>query len=56
MNLTDVDDKTIAGADREGVELDDYTAPYIESFFADLDALHVERAEDYPRATEHIAR
>ena len=54
MNLTDVDDKTIAGANREGVELDAYTAPYIESFFADLDALHVERAEVYPRATEHV--
>ena len=55
MNLTDVDDKTIEGAQRAGVSLDDYTAPYIESFFADLDALHVERAERYPRATEHVA-
>ncbi len=54
MNLTDVDDKTIAGADREGVSLDEYTAPYVESFFADLDTLHVERAEVYPRATEHV--
>ena len=55
MNLTDVDDKTIAGANREGVSLDEYTAPYVESFFADLDTLHVERAEVYPRATEHVA-
>jgi cysteinyl-tRNA synthetase len=55
MNLTDVDDKTIEGAQREGVSLDDYTAPYIDSFFADLDALHVERAEEYPRATTHVA-
>ncbi|HMB55544.1 MAG TPA: cysteine--tRNA ligase [Thermoanaerobaculia bacterium] len=54
MNLTDVDDKTIAGANREGVELDDYTAPYVDSFFADLDTLHFERAEVYPRATEHV--
>ena len=54
MNLTDVDDKTIARANQEGVSLDDYTAPYIESFFADLDTLHVERAEVYPRATEHV--
>ena len=55
MNLTDVDDKTILGANREGVSLDAYTAPYVESFFADLDTLHVERAEVYPRATEHVA-
>ncbi len=54
MNLTDVDDKTIRRAAEEGVELDDYTATYIESFFEDLDALHVERAEEYPRATRHI--
>ena len=54
MNLTDVDDKTIRGAQQAGVELDQYTRPYIESFFRDLDALHVERAERYPRATEHV--
>jgi cysteinyl-tRNA synthetase len=54
MNLTDVDDKTIAGANRAGVSLDEYTRPYVESFFADLDTLHVERAEVYPRATEHV--
>jgi cysteinyl-tRNA synthetase len=51
MNLTDVDDKIIRGAQAAGRELDDYTAPFIASFFADLDALHVERAEEYPRAT-----
>ncbi|HUO86742.1 MAG TPA: cysteine--tRNA ligase, partial [Thermoanaerobaculia bacterium] len=55
MNLTDVDDKTIAGANAAGVSLDEFTAPFIESFFADLDTLHVERAEQYPRATEHVA-
>jgi cysteinyl-tRNA synthetase len=54
MNLTDVDDKTIAGANRAGVSLDEYTRPYVESFFADLDTLHVERAEVYPKATEHV--
>src|SRR5579885_1743390 len=32
MNLTDVDDKTIRGANSKGVPLDDYTAPYIASF------------------------
>jgi cysteinyl-tRNA synthetase len=54
MNLTDVDDKTIDGAREKGLALDAYTAPYIESFFADLAALHIERAEHYPRATEHV--
>ncbi|HEV8629303.1 MAG TPA: cysteine--tRNA ligase [Thermoanaerobaculia bacterium] len=54
MNLTDVDDKTIRGAQEAGVSLDEYTAPFIDSFFADLDALHVDRAELYPRATRHV--
>jgi cysteinyl-tRNA synthetase len=48
MNLTDVDDKTIRGANREGIPLRDYTDRYIEAFFEDLDSLGVERAEHYP--------
>ena len=55
MNLTDVDDKTIHGARAAGLSLDDYTAPFIRSFMADVDSLHLERVEHYPRATEHIA-
>jgi cysteinyl-tRNA synthetase len=54
MNLTDVDDKTILGAHKAGVSLDEYTAPFIQSFLRDLDLLHLERAEHFPRATEHI--
>jgi cysteinyl-tRNA synthetase len=54
MNLTDVDDKTIRGAQAAGVSLDEYTEPFIRSFLRDLDALHVERVEHFPRATEHI--
>ncbi len=54
MNITDVDDKTIRGASAAGVSLDDFTQRYIDAFFEDLDALGVERAEIYPRATRHI--
>ena len=54
MNLTDVDDKVIKGAREAGVSLDEFTQPFIDSFFRDLDTLHVERAEEYPRATRHI--
>jgi len=54
MNLTDVDDKTIRGSRAEGVPLHKYTVRYIEAFFEDLDTLGIERAEVYPRATEHI--
>ncbi|HEX6588709.1 MAG TPA: cysteine--tRNA ligase [Longimicrobiales bacterium] len=54
MNLTDVDDKTINGAAREGVPLAEFTAPVIDRFFADLDRLGAARADAYPRATHYI--
>ncbi len=54
MNITDVDDKTIRGARREGVSLGEYTARYKKAFFEDIDTLGIERAEYYPCATEHI--
>jgi cysteinyl-tRNA synthetase len=55
MNLTDVDDKTIRGAGEQGVALDEFTEPYIRSFFDDLRALNVAPADVYPRATRHVA-
>jgi cysteinyl-tRNA synthetase len=54
MNLTDVDDKTIRGANARGVKLDEYTRPFIEAFYADRDRLNILPADHYPRATEHI--
>ena len=54
MNLTDVDDKTIRGANAQGVPLTDYTKTYKDAFFADLKKLNVQPAEVYPAATDHI--
>jgi len=54
MNLTDVDDKTIRGANAANVPLTDYTKTYKDAFFADLKALNVEPAEIYPAATDHV--
>lgn len=54
MNLTDIDDKTIRGANTEGVSLRDYTDRYIAAFFEDIDTLRCERVEYYPRATDFI--
>jgi len=54
MNITDVDDKTIKKSMAEGVSLGDYTERYTRSFFEGLDVLRVERAEIYPRATDHV--
>lgn len=54
MNITDVDDKTIRGASKNGVTLDEYTKPFKEAFFKDLKTLNIEPAEYYPEATDYI--
>jgi len=54
MNLTDIDDKTILGAEQQGVTLDEFTEPFIEGFFDDLKTLNVVPADHYPRATRHL--
>jgi len=54
MNITDVDDKTIRGANAKGVSLEAYTAPFIEAFKNDRDTLDILPADHYPRATEHV--
>ena len=54
MNLTDVDDKTIKGSQREGVSLNEYTTRYKKAFFEDLMQVNIKRAFVYPEATKHI--
>ena len=54
MNLTDIDDKTIRGSMQAGVSLREYTTPFVKAFFEDLDTLGIERAEQYPAATDHV--
>ncbi len=54
MNLTDVDDKTIAGAAREGKNFNDFTATYIQAFQEDLKTLNILPPTIQPRATREI--
>lgn len=54
MNLTDVDDKTIAGAIREKEKLEDFTRKYIQAFQEDLKTLHILPPNKMPRATHEI--
>src|SRR5438445_1072567 len=58
MNLTDVDDKTIRGAREANVSLEEYTKPFKQAFFEDLETLRLKRAKEFPAATEprYIAR
>lgn len=55
MNITDIDDKIIRDSQAQGRKLREFTDPYTEAFFQDLDTLGIERAEIYPRATDHIS-
>src|SRR6185503_10699387 len=52
MNFTDVDDRTIAGAQKAGMELRAYTDQYIAAFREDARALGLEQVEETPRATD----
>ena len=52
VNFTDVDDKTIAGARKAGLELRAYTDQYIAAFYEDTAALGIESVEEMPRATD----
>lgn len=54
VNLTDVDDKTIAASAREGVRLEELTGRYAGEFFQDVASLRMMPADHYPRATEHV--
>ena len=52
MNFTDVDDRTIAGAQKAGMDLRAYTEQYIAAFREDARALGLETVEENPRATD----
>lgn len=54
FNLTDIDDRIINEASKKGVSIDEFTAPYIQYFWEDFDALGNERPEVTPRATYHV--
>ena len=54
MNLTDVDDKIIKRANERGLTITQVTEPVIEIFHRDREYLRIQRAREYPRATEFI--
>jgi cysteinyl-tRNA synthetase len=54
MNLTDIDDKTIKGSQKQGIPLREFTDFYVKAFFEDIKALNIQPADNYPRATDHV--
>ncbi len=51
-NFTDVDDRTIAGAQKAGMPLREYTDQFIAAYLEDAAALGLEPVEERPRATD----
>jgi cysteinyl-tRNA synthetase len=54
QNLTDIEDKIIDQALREGIPAIEVSRKYSQAYFRDSDALGIMRANIYPRATDHI--
>ena len=52
QNFTDVDDKIIHAANREGVTWKEISDRYIAAYFKAMDALNVRRADVFPRVSE----
>ena len=52
VNYTDVDDKTIAGAQKAATPLREYTDRWIDAFRQDSAQLGLEEVEETPRATD----
>jgi cysteinyl-tRNA synthetase len=55
MNITDLDDKIIRNAARDGVSVQQYTAKYEKAFLEDAAMIGIEQPK-LVRATEHIAQ
>ncbi len=54
MNITDVDDKIIRNAARDGVTVQEYTKKYRQAFLEDADTLNIQHPELIVNATDHI--
>jgi cysteinyl-tRNA synthetase len=54
MNITDVEDKIIANAAKQGKTIEEYTEAYTRAFFEDAKTLRLETPEHIAKATDHI--
>jgi cysteinyl-tRNA synthetase len=56
QNFTDVEDNIIDAARRADIPIQELVDRYIAEFLEDMDALNIQRAHTYPRATQEIPK
>jgi len=56
QNFTDIDDKIIERANQLGMRPAELANKYTDQYLTNMDALNIERADIYPKATEEIPK
>jgi cysteinyl-tRNA synthetase len=54
MNIVDLADRSIKGAERVGLDLHTFTEQSMTAFLRDIDKLNIKKDKDYPKASEHV--
>jgi cysteinyl-tRNA synthetase len=54
MNIVDLADRSIKGAELAGLNLNTFTEQSMTAFLRDIDKLNIKKDEDYPKASEHV--
>jgi cysteinyl-tRNA synthetase len=54
MNIVDLADRSIMGAERSGMNLQEYTERCMAGFLRDIDKLNIIKDLSYPKASDHV--
>ncbi len=53
-NIIDMDDRSIRGAEKAGMDIGEFTQRHTDIFFSDLDKLNISHDKAYPKASENV--
>ena len=56
MNIIDLADRSIKGAERANTDLSEYTQKHTTAFLRDMNILNIKEGDEYPRASENVPR
>ncbi|MDO9528665.1 MAG: cysteine--tRNA ligase [Syntrophales bacterium] len=54
MNIIDLADRSIKGADQLDMDLGEFTESYVETFLKDVALLNIKSKDNYPRASKNV--